>query len=212
MMLMLHAALPNPALLPNRFSAPHGLVAGESDDLVCHPDPDAAIIAPAISYHHYRACSALVRRMYAWRGYRISPTRQQLDDPNHVVFGAWTNGELMATLTASRDSGSGLLADTLYAQELAQLRKPSRVVCEVTRLAVDPDCRDSELLKSLFHAASLYARAVFGGTDVVIEVNPRHAAYYRREFGFSQVGKLRTCPRVEAPAVLLHNVINDLRF
>jgi hypothetical protein len=53
------------------------------------------------------------------------------------------------------------------------LRKPSRVIGEVTRLAVDSDFRSPELLNSLFRATYQYARAIFGLTDVVIEVNPR---------------------------------------
>lgn len=170
------------------------------------------IIAPAVTYQQHRACSALVRRMYSWRGYRLSPPRQQMGDPNHVTLGAWLNRDLVATLTASRDSGAGLLADTLYGHEIAGLRKPAKVICEVTRLAVDLDCHDPELLQSLFKAAYQYARAVFGGTDVVIEVNPRHASYYRRQLGFTQVGSLRTCPRVEAPAILLHRTLGNLHF
>ncbi|UCV17626.1 N-acyl amino acid synthase FeeM domain-containing protein [Ferribacterium limneticum] len=170
------------------------------------------VVAPAVTYHQHRACSALVRRMYAWRGYRTSPARQLIEDPNHATLGVWLEGELVATLTASRDSSAGLLADNLYAEELSGLRKPSRVLCEVTRLAVDVDAHDPELLKSLFRSSYQYARAVFGVTDAVIEVNPRHAAYYRREFGFSQIGTVRTCPRVDAPAVLLHRPLGSLHF
>lgn len=170
------------------------------------------VVAPAVSYHQHRACSALVRRMYAWRGYRTSPARELIEDPNHATLGAWLDGELVATLTASRDSSAGLLADKLYAEELARLRKPSRVLCEVTRLAVDADTHDPELLNALFRSSYQYARAIFGVTDAVIEVNPRHAPYYRREFGFSQIGAVRTCPRVDAPAVLLHRPLGNLNF
>lgn len=170
------------------------------------------MIAPAVTYQQHRACGALVRRMYSWRGYRLSPPRQQLGDPNHVTLGAWLERDLVATLTASRDSSAGLLADTLYGHELAGLRKPSRVICEVTRLAVDVDSHDPELLHSLFLATYRYTRAVFGGTDMVIEVNPRHAGYYRRQLGFTQVGSLRTCPRVEAPAILLHRTLGNIHL
>ena len=175
-------------------------------------EPAELLVAPAVSYHQHRACSALVRRMYAWRGYKMSAARQIIEDPNHATLGAWMDGELVATLTASRDSSAGLLADNLYSEELAKLRKPSHVLCEVTRLAVDVDSHDPELLKSLFSSSYKYARAIFGVTDVVIEVNPRHATYYRREFGFSQIGTVRTCPRVDAPAVLLHRSLGNLRF
>jgi len=194
---------PVPGLVP-ALLAPSG-----ADRVVELPE---LLVAPAVSYQQHRACSALVRRMYAWRGYRISPPRQLIEDPNHATLGAWMEGELVATLTASRDSASGLLADNLYAEELAALRKPSRVISEVTRLAVDTDCHDPEILKGLFRSSYQYARAIFGVTDVVIEVNPRHASYYRREFGFSQIGTVRTCPRVDAPAVLLHRPLGNLHF
>lgn len=191
---------------------PHVLAASfPSDTRLVRETPDL-LIAPAVTYQQRRACGALVRRMYAWRGYHVSPPAQPVDDPNHVILGAWSEGELIATLTGSRDSSNGLLADALYGEEIGSLRKPARTLCEVTRLAVDADNHDPELLKSLFSAATQYARAVFGGTDVVIEVNPRHAGYYRRELGFRQVGTLRTCPRVAAPAVLLHRTLGGLRF
>ncbi len=170
------------------------------------------VVSPAVTYQQHRACAALVRRMYAWRGYRLAPSRQFVGDPNHATLGAWMDGELLATMTASRDSSAGLLADTLYPEEMASLRQPTRVIGEVTRLAVDSAVTDSALLKSLFRSTYKYARAIFGVTDVVVEVNPRHAAYYCREFGFAQIGGLRTCPRVDAPALLLHRSLSNIRL
>lgn len=167
-------------------------------------DAHPASIAPAISRDHQRACAALVRRMYTWRGYSASSPGLPAS-PNHVTFAAWQNGEVSATLSLSRDSGSGLLAEQLYPDEIPRLRHPGHVLCEATRLAVDPDCGDSrDLLLSLFRATYEYARAVFDATDIIIEVNPRHAGYYERVLGFVRVGKTRICPRVDAPAVLLH--------
>lgn len=170
------------------------------------------IVAPAVTYAQLRACSGLVRRMYAWRGYRLAPNRLQPADPSHVTIGAWRQGVLVATATASRDSAAGLLADGLYHDEIAKLRGHSRIVCEVTRLAVDAECYEPEVLGSLFLAIYQYVRAVFGGTELVIEVNPRHAGYYRRTMGFRQVGDLRTCPRVDAPAVLLHRSLGNIHY
>lgn len=185
---------------------------GPSSEMAAPVDVPELIVAPAVTYTQLRACSSLVRRMYAWRGYRLVPNRLQPADPNHVTIGAWLDGELVATATASRDSAAGLLADGLYKDEMARLRGQSRVVCEVTRLAVDLDCHDPELLNSLFLAIYQYVRAVFGGTELVIEVNPRHASYYRRTMGFQQVGGLRNCPRVDAPAVLLHRTLGNVHY
>lgn len=170
------------------------------------------VVAPAVTYAQLRACSALVRRMYARRGYRLIANPLQPADTSHVTIGAWLQGQLVATATASRDSAAGLLADGLYHDEVAKLRGHSRIVCEVTRLAVDADCYEPEVLSSLFLAIYQYVRAVFGGTELVIEVNPRHAGYYRRTMGFRQIGDLRTCPRVEAPAVLLHRTLGNIHY
>ena len=185
---------------------------GFTSDETAVIDAPELIVAPAVTYSQLRACSNLVRRMYAWRGYRLAPNRLLPDDPNHVTIGAWLNGELVATATASRDSSAGLLADGLYRDEMARLRAPAKVVCEVTRLAVDLDCHDPELLNSLFLAVYQYVRAVFGGTDMVIEVNPRHAGYYCRSLGFHRIGDQRTCPRVDAPAVLLHRSLGNIHY
>ncbi len=198
-----------PRLLGTQPLADEALSSSEIATPVAAPE---LLIAPAVTHTQLRACSSLVRRMYTWRGYRLAPNRLQLADPNHVTFGAWLAGELVATATASRDSAAGLLADGLYKDELSSLRGQSRVVCEVTRLAVDFDCHDPELLNALFMAVHQYVRAVFGGTELVIEVNPRHAGYYRRTMGFQQIGGLRTCPRVDAPAILLHRTLGHIHY
>ena len=152
----------------------------------------------------------LVRQMYAWRGYASKQEVAPPDNPNRITLAAWQGEELAATLTIGRDSPTGLLADTLYARELERLRQPGRVVCEVSRLAVNPEFSSGSLLTALFQAALRYGKELFEASDAVIEVNPRHATYYQRRYGFRQIGDLRQCPRVEAPAVLLHQVLDEI--
>ncbi|MBK7355590.1 hypothetical protein [Propionivibrio sp.] len=152
----------------------------------------------------------LVQQMYTWRGYSTDYVNHQLDDPNHLTLAAWQYDEVVATLTLGRDSPDGLQADSLYADELAGLRRPGRVVCEVTRLAVDPDFSSHDLLNALFMVARQYGKDTFAASDAVIEVNPRHTRYYQQSLGFRQIGKLRQCPRVDAPAVLLHRPMDDI--
>jgi len=151
-----------------------------------------------------------VRRMYAWRGYRTEAHRQPLDDPDRVTLAAWQYDEVVATLTLRRDSPKGLLADAHYADVLQSLRRPERVVCEVSRLAVDPDFSSRDLLSNLFSAALEYGREHFSASDAVMEVNPRHVRYYQRCLGFRQLGEVRQCLRVDAPAVLLHQEIDGI--
>lgn len=156
------------------------------------------------------AVSRLVRRMYAWRGYSMQPSVYPPNDPNRVTLAVWDDEKAVATLTIGLDSSDGLLADGLYAQELSGLRHPGRRVCEVTRLAVHPDFSSGQMLNALFRAALMYGRENWRASDAVIEVNPRHVRFYERRFGFRQVGKLRQCERVNAPAVLLHQTLDSL--
>ncbi|MEO8411876.1 MAG: GNAT family N-acetyltransferase [Propionivibrio sp.] len=161
-------------------------------------------IRPVRSEEEQQMANALVRRMYAWRGYDTATVGFRPNDPNRVTLVAWQFDEIVATLTLGRDAADGLLADALYGEEIDTLRKPGRVVCEVTRLAVDPDFTSKDLLTSLLRIAHRYGVQNFKASDVVMEVNPRHVRYYERGFGFRQLGKQRHCERVDAPAVLLH--------
>ena len=59
------------------------------------------------------------------------------------------------------------------------------------------------MLAGLFHTAYLYASVIRGCTHAVIEVNPRHVAFYGRALRFDPIGEERMNRRVDAPAVLL---------
>ncbi|MFT3848381.1 MAG: hypothetical protein QM739_06785 [Propionivibrio sp.] len=167
-------------------------------------------IRPARTPKQYGLTNSLVRRMYAWRGYRTEIHRQPLDDPNRVTLAAWQYEEVVATLTLRRDSPTGLLADAHYGDVLDRLRGPDRVVCEVSRLAIDPDFSSRDLLNNLFSAALEYGREHFLASDAVMEVNPRHVRYYQRCLGFQRIGDVRQCQRVDAPAVLMHQEIDGI--
>ncbi|MFZ4538743.1 GNAT family N-acetyltransferase [Propionivibrio sp.] len=167
-------------------------------------------IRPARTAHHHGLVNMLVQQMYSWRGYNTEAVGHRADDANRVTLAAWHFDEVVATLTLGRDSSAGLLADALYPHEIASLRGTDRVVCEVSRLAVDPDFSSRGLLTALFQATYKFGKNIFAASDAVIEVNPRHARYYQRLLGFQQLGKLRQCQRVDAPAVLLHQEIDSI--
>lgn len=172
--------------------------------------PRGVDIRPARTPKQHGLANSLVRRMYAWRGYRTEAQRQSLDDQNRITLAAWQYDEVVATLTLRRDSSCGLLADAHYGDVLERLRRPDRVVCEVSRLAIDPDFSSRDLLNKLFSTALDYGREHFSASDAVMEVNPRHVRYYQRCLGFRQLGDVRQCLRVDAPAVLLHQEIDDI--
>ena len=164
----------------------------------------------ARTHFQQNVVNRLVRQMYAWRGYAAQPPAHAPHDPNQATLAVWDDDDVVATLTVGCDSANGLLADGLYAQELAGLRHPGRLVCEVTRLAVHPDYSSWEMLSALFQTALRYGKEFFQASDAVIEVNPRHVRFYRQRFGFRQIGELRRCQRVNAPAVLLHQTLDSL--
>lgn len=172
--------------------------------LQCSPN---YTIGPVGNAEQQRLASTLVQRRYAWRGYNTESLGPRADDPNRLTLAAWQYDELVATLTLGRDSPDGLQTDALYANELASLRHPDRVLCEVSRLAVDPNFSCPELLRSLFASALQYGQSRFAASDVVIGVNPRHVAYYQRRLGFHQLGTRQHCHRVDAPIVLLHQTL-----
>ena len=113
-------------------------------------------------------------------------------------------GEGAGTISIVRD-GQGLPCDNIYPEELAGLRFQNRALVEVTRLAIAPKFRNSrELLIQLNNYISLYSRQVWHAADLVIEVNPRHAGFYKRLYLFEQIGTIKECARVKnAPALLL---------
>lgn len=154
-----------------------------------------------------KAC-ALIKSMYAWRGYVTDSAAALPHNPNYVTLEASTKKKLFGTLTVGLDSADGLFADELYRREINVLRRAGHRVCEMTRLAFNPQYSSKEVIASLFHLAYLHAHAIHDATDILIEVNPRHASFYQRRLGFKQIGEPRTCTRVNATAILL-NVPTD---
>lgn len=168
-------------------------------------------VAPVGEAWQQASADALVRRRFAWRGYNTDALDYRSTAANRLTLAAWLGDELTATLTLVRDSVDGLQTETLYAHELARLRRPGRMLCEVARLAVDPDYSCPRLLRALFAGAFEHGRDCFAASDVVIGVNPRHATYYQRRMGFRQIGARRHYPRVDAPVVLLHQTLVEMR-
>lgn len=161
------------------------------------------LVRPTASHREEHACNELVRRMYAWRGYLTEPASTHLSH-DRITLAAWRDGELAATLTLSRDNGSNLLAEALYPTEIADLRSKERVICEYSRLAIDPVTSSTQLMEHFFRMAYDLAKSHFLAKDAIVEINPRHRRFYEREIGFTELGPLRVCPRVDAPALLLY--------
>jgi len=158
------------------------------------------------------ASSMLVERQYALLGYAPDGESGHCADPAcEAMLQARTESQLLGTLSVRLDSTRGLQADALYPLEVARLRQRGRV-CEFTRLALATRGGGREILCSLFYAAYAYAHLAHSASELLIEVNPGHAAFYCRMLGFQRIGSERICARVNAPAVLLHLDLNQTRL
>ena len=152
-----------------------------------------------------RAVGHLLERMYRWRGYKAEGVAAPPPGTiNQITLEAQSDGHTVGTITVGLDSPAKLQAEGLYKEEIAQYRRRGARVCEFIKLAVAPDSNCQKVLAPLFQIAHIYAHRIHRATDLFVEVNPRHAVFYRRLLGFAQAGAQKVCPRVNAPAVLLH--------
>lgn len=152
----------------------------------------------------------LAHRVYLERGYvpeggRMLVSPHDADPHTLTLLAEDGRGNAAGTISLVFDGPRRLPCDELFPGELAALRRDGRRLVEVTRLAVDKaHANNKRLLVHLFNFISVYSRRVERGTDFVIEVHPRHAAFYRKLMLFKPLGNERPCPRVNgAPAVLL---------
>jgi hypothetical protein len=148
-----------------------------------------------------KSASLLIEKMYSWRGYEADSLNQ---DPNRITLVAHQENKVAGTVTLGLDGPKGLVVDELYKTEVDALRAKGRKIAELTKLAVDESTASRSVLAALFHIAFIYAFHIHKYTDFVIEINPRHEFFYKRMLGFNRLGEERMCPRVGAPAVLLH--------
>lgn len=163
-------------------------------------------IRVALSAGCHADSGALVRRMYAWRGYCFESGGGAFDK---VTLYAETGGELVGTMSLCLDRGHALPADENFRDRLDILRREGRRLCEPSRLAIDSGM-SKRVFAALIHISYLYAAELHGFTDYVIEVNPRHVAFYQRMLGFTDFGGERDCSRVGAPAVLLRLPLDQM--
>lgn len=164
------------------------------------PGADPVNIRIARTADGHAAAGVLLKKMYAWRGYAVDGTVDEA--ANRITLYAETGGALVGTMSLWFDRTGRLPADATYGDHLALLRRQGRRLCEPSRLAIDAGlCK--RVFAGLIHVSYIYAHHLHGFTDYVIEVNPRHVAFYKRMLGFGDLGAERACARVGAPAVLL---------
>lgn len=151
-----------------------------------------------------RNTARLIERMYASRGLFPYGQGESLDERNITISACTDDDDAVATLTLCIDLGDGLLADTLYREQIDAARQSGGRVCEITRLAMDPEHSSHEMLAGMMQILYVLTRLTYRVTDLYIEVHPRHAGFYRRLLGYRTAGPEKICPRVGAPAILMH--------
>lgn len=154
--------------------------------------------------------SMLVNRKYVQRGY--GKHHKVPVAPNCVTFTASSEDDLIGTLSLTVDSAAGLALDATFKEELDEIRRqPGVRICELTKFAVNSSESSFKLLAALFHIIFIYGTTKFGGTDLFIEVNPRHRRFYEAMLGFKRVGGIKTNSAVDAPSQLLWLKASDIR-
>jgi len=179
-------------------SAPRGLPHARPDRA---EEETAIAVTRARTQADLRVVALLLQSLYAARGYLVARLEANLD--SDLILVATASGEPVGTLTLRFDGSVGLRADETYGEELDAARARGRCVCELGRFAVARTARSSAVIEALFREAHQIVRDRRGIDDVFIEVNPRHAAFYRHKFGFCVAAEGRQCARVLAPSVLL---------
>lgn len=189
------ATFEEPATAPALRCGPHQAAAGfgrTAPSQVFH-------VRVARSARRQADAGLLLRKMYAWRGYAFDVERNQR--ANKITLYAETGGVVVGTMSLCLDRG-GLPADENFGDQLESLRRQGRRLCEPSQLAIDKGM-SQRVFAALIHTSYIYAHNIQDFTDYVIEVNPRHVAFYKRMLGFADFSGARACPRVGAPAVLL---------
>jgi len=160
-------------------------------------------IRPADSEGKRFGATLLLNKMYSWRGYGEGQKLAGRPDQITLVAAEYHGGQALGTLTVGLDKGIPLLVDALYGDEADALRARGAHLCEMVKFAVDRGVNSKHLLAALFHVAFIYAYHLNSCTDLLIEVTPRHALFYKHLLGFERCGEVRLNPRVNTMGVLL---------
>jgi hypothetical protein len=133
--------------------------------------------------------------------------------PETATLVAKLRKEIVTTATIVFDSPLGLPMDTIYQDEVDQLRSEEARICEVTMLA---DRRRAgvrtipailQVFKMILHYAHNRGRV----TDILITINPSHEIFYTRYLPFEEFAGLRYYPSVNnAPALAKRSNLRTL--
>jgi hypothetical protein len=146
----------------------------------------------------------LVAANYRARGYDAPGSAPYRFTPHHalpetVTLVAKQGDCVVATLSLIPDTMQlGLPMESIYAAEVARLRRQGRRLAEATSLA-DAGLSLREFVRvfrALIRLAMQY-HVSRGGDSWVITVHPRHRTFYQKVVGFVPLGSCRAYPAVQ---------------
>lgn len=146
------------------------------------------------------AASMLVLKRYAWRGYQAGEIKKV---PNRITLVTHLGDQVVGSLNIGYDSPEGICADERYKAEIDEMRAQGLSVGEITKLAIDENVGNKQVLAGMINIAYLYG-LIHGVTDAVIEVTPRHRAFYERMLNFKQIAGERFYVPSNTNVVLMH--------
>ena len=182
------------------------------DPLVEKVKPSGFTIKVANTLEEREAVFHLAYQVYLDKSYVKKNESKRLintydaDADTTILIVKDTNNKVVGSLTLVFDGQSRLPAEKIYSQELNALKSKNEKMVEISRLVIDPNFRNSkEILVLLFNYLYIYSYYVKSYSCLVIEVNPRHIAYYNSLLNFKPIGSEKPCPNVEsAPAILMY--------
>ena len=136
-------------------------------------------------------------------GMRVTPYQVL---PTSQIFVGLLRDEVVSTVSLIWDGDLGLPMETMFAQEVNELRAAGERVAEVSCLADrrQDGRRFIGTFKCLTRLMAQFARYE-GIQSLLITVNPRHVRFYRNYLGFVPISRrIASCPHVQdRPAVAL---------
>jgi hypothetical protein len=170
---------------------------------------DRPAIKIAETSKEYDQALALVYDEYVESGYIPNPNPEgKIFSVHHLlpettVFVAKSYETVISTLTQVFDSELfGLPMDSIYWEELAELREKGRKIAELGSLATKKDFRWQNLFMYLCQVMYWFSRYK-EVDDLCITVNPKHVRFYHSIFLFEKFGPEKQYPKVAAPAILM---------
>ncbi len=154
----------------------------------------------------------LIYKVYLDKNF-ITPNKEEMWYTKHDFKESTTTlvvlnhtNEVVGAMTLLFDEQKDLPVYSIFAEEMNHFHQEKKHrFAEIVSLGIKEDVRGAEeVLIKLFNFSYLICHKVFGMTDYVITVNPRHVTFYAKRYLFELFGDVKVYDKVGgAPANLL---------